>query len=482
MEEAARAAEGEMTQALPVTPETLDTLSRRERRRLERLANPPESWTEEEELIATGQMPAMTGDLLAEQDQLARERADAAAAAAQAYKTTAAEPEVAEAPAAVAEPAAEVQSEVAEAPAAVAEPVAEVQPEFAETPDAVAEPAAEVQPEPKWVAEPEQVVDADSGDEVPADLRQLFPQGSLQARAIAAQAAAEPVAPEPADTTAVDEIRRLTHEAMAGINRVAAASATEPQEEPDAHAAPETDVPNSEPLDDMPLNAVPLNPMPLNPMPVDSGEGEPAAANVPALPDGVDVEALWNAPTLSEQDRSPKLTPAFNDVDPEPVELAAAPFVNDVPVPRQPTGTEAPGTEPVWSALVPARPGAHPDSAFGDVDQMREAAPQPTVWDTHPLTNPGATPVRELPSEPVVRELPKPDLSVLLTAQAAPSVGQTPYVSTEPLTTTGAMPQRLAEPQSGGGARHFRWAHLAVIGAIAFVLGVVAWNIARSGS
>ena len=91
MEEAARAAEGEMTQALPVAPETLSTASRRERRRLERLANPIETWTEEEELIATGQMPAMTPEVLAEQDRLVAERAAKAQAeaAAHAYEETA---------------------------------------------------------------------------------------------------------------------------------------------------------------------------------------------------------------------------------------------------------------------------------------------------------------------------------------------------------------------------------------------------------
>jgi len=105
------------------------------------------------------------------------------------------------------------------------------------------------------------------------------------------------------------------------------------------------------------------------------------------------------------------------------------------------------------------------------------------MWDTHPFMNPGASPVRELPAEPVRQELPRPDLSALLNTQANPTVGQQAALrSTEPLTSTGALPQRVAEPVAGGGTRHFRWAHLAVIGAIAFVLGVLAWNIARSNS
>ena len=89
MEEAARMAEGDATQALPVAPESISVASRRERRRMERLAHPVETWTAEEEMIATGQMPAMTPDLIAEHEQLARERAAAEQAdAAAAYEAT----------------------------------------------------------------------------------------------------------------------------------------------------------------------------------------------------------------------------------------------------------------------------------------------------------------------------------------------------------------------------------------------------------
>ena len=89
MEEAARMAEGDATQALPVAPESISVASRRERRRMERLAHPVETWTAEEEMIATGQMPAMTPDVIAEHEQLARENAAAEQAdAAAAYAAT----------------------------------------------------------------------------------------------------------------------------------------------------------------------------------------------------------------------------------------------------------------------------------------------------------------------------------------------------------------------------------------------------------
>jgi hypothetical protein len=430
MEEAARAAEGDETQALPVAPETLDTLSRRERRRLERLAHPIETWTEEEELIATGQLPAMTPEVLAEQDRLVAQAAEADAAAARAYAETAAE----------ADAVVEEAEEVTEAPAPVAQAPAPL-------------PTRHHEPEPSF-------------NEIPADLRHLFPPGSLQARAFEAQQAA--AAPQEEHNDAVDEIRRLTQEAMAGITK-ATTGPVEAVAEAEPEPAPVTEAE----------------------APVDEA---PAASAVPDLPGGVDVEALWNAPTVDEPVRP--LTPAFPDADPEPVTLSEVPLVNDVPAVSQPTGLATENQAPVWSALVPANPAPAPAQQPGPAQQQMfepvSFAPvtspteptqaAPTMWDTHPLTNPGATPVRELPTQAPPQDLPRPDLSVLLGTQPGPSVGQAAYLSTEPSTSTTSVPLRPAEPRAGGGARHFRWAHLAVIGAIAFVLGVLAWNIARSGS
>ncbi|MCR6712984.1 MAG: hypothetical protein NVV57_09965 [Demequina sp.] len=416
MEEAARAAEGEVTQALPVAgePETVSILSRRERRRLERLANPLETWTEEEELIATGQMPAMTPEVIAEQERLAAERAEQERAAA-AFAEVAPQPE----PVAEPEP----------------KPVAEVAPEPEPQPEPVAEVAPEAEPEPEPAAEPAQPV-----SQIPADLRHLFPPGSLQARALETQRTNDVFTTNP---SAADEIRQLTHEAMEDITRASTG----------AHPVVEE-----------------------------------APSEVPALPEGVDVEALWNAPTVDEPVREPKLPPASEPASAEaphdaPVDLAEVPFVQDLPVPSEPKKGDAPGLSPVWSALVPATPSERGEGRGAAAVPVADESPAPSLWDSHPLINPGASPVRELPAEPVQQELPRPDLSALLNTQANPTVEQQAQLrSTEPLTSTGAIPQRVVEPQVGGGTRHFRWAHLAVIGSIAFLLGVVAWNIARSGS
>jgi len=62
--------------AVPGTSE--GTLSRRDRRRLERLEQPMETWTAEEEMRHTGQTPTMTPEVIAQQEALARQRAAAA--------------------------------------------------------------------------------------------------------------------------------------------------------------------------------------------------------------------------------------------------------------------------------------------------------------------------------------------------------------------------------------------------------------------
>src|SRR5690606_30809301 len=65
--------------APPVTGEIAQpTMSRRERRRLERLENPVETWTAEEETAHTGQIPTVTPEVIAQQEALAREKAEAA--------------------------------------------------------------------------------------------------------------------------------------------------------------------------------------------------------------------------------------------------------------------------------------------------------------------------------------------------------------------------------------------------------------------
>lgn len=257
--------EGALTGEIPTTtaPTGIDpasaprALSRRDRRRLERVAQPMETWTAEEEMIATGQIPTMTPEVIAEQERLAREKAAQAQAEAEAASAELRRVALADV---TAERLAEVTGEVRAAGAGPApitpepfapapitpEPIAAVEPEL--TPP-TPEPFAAVEPEPE--SEPE-------APAVPP-LQSLFPPGSLQARAFAeAQAreaesaaagpageaerefATEPTQPEPtpaeptqddsSEDDAAEEIRRLAAAAMATIE--SAAPAPTPAEVP----------------------------------------------------------------------------------------------------------------------------------------------------------------------------------------------------------------------------------------------------------
>lgn len=55
-------------------PEAQQTMSRKERRRLERVENPMETWTAEDEAKHTGQVPSMTPEAIAHQEETARQK------------------------------------------------------------------------------------------------------------------------------------------------------------------------------------------------------------------------------------------------------------------------------------------------------------------------------------------------------------------------------------------------------------------------
>ncbi len=57
------------------------------------------------------------------------------------------------------------------------------------------------------------------------------------------------------------------------------------------------------------------------------------------------------------------------------------------------------------------------------------------------------------------------------------------FAPVEPVPTGQIEVERRERPDLGpaGGVRHFGWAQVAVLGAVAFVLGVVVWNVAELG-
>jgi hypothetical protein len=134
-------------------------------------------------------------------------------------------------------------------------------------------------------------------------------------------------------------------------------------------------------------------------------------------------------------------------------------------------------TEQPASPEQPQQPysGEQPQQAAHD-----QAASQ------HPLANAPA-PEQETPGfEPSQhQDVTHPDQSPLSgeNPQAGePTSDQQGLFGAPPTTGSIEVPRREApDLQPAGGAHHFRGAHLAVIGAIAFMLGVVVWNLAGPG-
>jgi hypothetical protein len=565
-------------------------LSRRDRRRLERTAKPMETWTAEEEQIATGQIPAMTPEVIAEHEKLAKEKARLAAEEAEAASaelrrvafagsydgtdgdeaprdadeppempTAPATPTVTERPrrasifgggapepsgAPVADepvPGPEAALEAADLENAV---VAEEEPpgfEFAVAPEigwpsesgddgdgadvsAWADPATAPAPaapapdEPSWMADvfqaanPDQHIDepapvvhesaawtqeqpAPTADEMspwaaepspaapgdpeqeaqsltPENFRNIFPPGSLQARmmqegAAAAYEAAEragfptgqiPVVTEQGSVAEADaplredvtsegpaeqvdpaeEIRRLTAQAMSGI-----------EHPPSAHDdAPDVPRPASPYDTDTPVSA-----------------DEPAPTPVPFAGFGLGADAP------STQDNQPPFGAVAPATDPSVEAPATFDEIFDANA-----GAGAEEDQPVNAA--------QPDGAQPDVAQPgpAEAAPEASAQDYNEVDRPSYDQHREGPfSQELPVQEPAHELEVP-PGSFSPASNEFPVV--EPVTTGNIEVARRQTPElePAGGARHFRWAHLAVIASIAFLLGVVVWNLAGPGS
>jgi len=82
------------------------------------------------------------------------------------------------------------------------------------------------------------------------------------------------------------------------------------------------------------------------------------------------------------------------------------------------------------------------------------------------------------PFKPVSNPL-QPDFSSLYEQDSAPAFNPLSGTDSTPSTATGQFSAvRRPDLPEVGGAKHFKWLHLAVIGALMFVLGVVIYNAA----
>ncbi|WP_062132849.1 hypothetical protein [Demequina aestuarii] len=591
-------------------------LTRRERRRLERARQPIETWTAEEEMIATGQIPAMTPERIAEQERVERERAEAAQREAESLAAEAAsesgavdshqgeapaveqpEPEPA-APASwhthadeepetvrdgaastdhdvdVSAPSAEDGSHDAPAveensqepessPEQPVEPEPSTEPErptapqrtslIPASPDAGHPDPALHKPSPAHAvsapqSEPESGVDwAPETDESPAHVDSvpedeasdhddapheeptppappsvlgmppgmspemfaaLFPPGSLQRRLMEQQATdqAEPAVEEPDVEDPAEEIRRLTQQAVAGIDAASSrrSVSTPADADPVAQSAAESAAhavlphawgpaasdaqPPRDADSDSTSDTAPSSPS--APQAAFPDAAQPWAGSAPSAP------TAWGSPASDGDPHAPSRA----DDEPSqqaPVSLDEAPF--DAIIGHHP-GTAA-LDEASTASVEMHRPAFHSVSAqpqYGAAERVPDASaqlaphyaafdvPQGSVqapdqaespWAAHPLMSvQRAAP--ELPEVRPSQNIPQPDLSSVRRPTFEPQSGGMPSIEPVPTGQIEVPPRERPDLEADGGPRHFKWAHLAVFGAVAFLLGVVVWNVA----
>jgi len=518
--------------------------SRRDRRRIERLARPMESWTAEEEMIATGQIPVMTPERIAEQEKLAREAAERAAADAETASaelrilaqrdlvqqhpgepsnppvrvssadvplvqpTPRVDPEAPPEERAMVEPysprfefddremkLAGDESEPVEVPTGF-DPEAKIErtpaptgePDFLDVGDlpialpesfesfedvpatpsdegtpAFGAPPSVEQPEAVEMPEATETPEAKLGDAAAREaeaaaarakvFEELFPPGSSRAallehdqgdhEAAAAARSAEPTESFTSEPTqdddeverqrGIEEIRRLTEAAINGIEQ------------------------KSQPESERPLGIERYE------MPADPEEGY-------AL--GV-LGASGSQPEWKQQEASPMPNPG-----------ALAPPTGQFPLTPAPHQATFDDAERTASTEIPVRPMNQPQPTQGDT---------PSQWGSHPLDAVQAPTTTDVNNFQPVRDAPRPDLSRLNNwppiGQSSATDAQSPTTGSQ-VPTTGALfnvdpsatgqigsLRRTPDLPPVGGAQHFKWHHLAVIGALVFVLGVVIYNV-----
>ncbi len=573
-------------------------VSRRDRRRKERLAHPLEAWTAEEEMLATGQIPAMTPARIAEQEQISRNKADRAAQEATAASLEfrrLAESDIRRSPALAVEAPGVAAPEV-EAPVSLQSPPhAPVSREPAAQPTWAPEhPTAfpggfEPASEPSWseqAAAPEQTVpeqtsqefawsasrnaslDAEEApdsevapgagqegaragqpvfepyqprmalddaplavahpvhDEAPFVSQSesvdapvversnifdtLFPPGSRQAKTRQQDpfAAGSPEAPAPAesgqipillpplevpgrDTNPIDEIRRLAAEALSrleGVSRTdeAVAAAAAAGLAPDPSTAAEFDslrsassrsavqAPGAPPTQQGPSRVDAPSEFSWE---VDDGRG-PSANPADVVPTFDSIAGLSHHSEPEPDTSSGGLAPHHAVFDQLPQPGSGATYVRGVEERFAPTTS--------GQFQMPGQPQA-PQGRSAAPQGL--AGPQGPAWASHPL-NAAQGGAAEASDFTPLSNVPTPDFSGLyqqgspgafppLTGAINIAALNNAEFHDGDMNAPGQMPSvRRLDLQEVGGAKHFKWLHLAVIGALMFVLGVVIYNAA----
>lgn len=279
----------------------------------------------------------------------------------------------------------------------------------------------------------------------------------------------------------VEEIRRLAAEAMSGIERAsradeAAAAAT-------AAAGPTADPSARAQFDSLPTGQAPSTARPLDNFAWGEVVGGSPSANQAGNNGPVDSIGDW-AHSAQHAPATPSggMTPQHAGFDQlaEPYSGSAygsAPASGEFPMHGQ-QGQPLSGQFP-----MPEQLGRQPaPQGLGE--------PQGHAWNSQPLLYTEQGQPAEAQAFTPLSNVPKPDFSGLY-QQGSPSAFPplTGAINTAALNAAefhggdlsasgrGTGFRRLELPEVGG-VKHFKWLHLAVIGALMFVLGVVIYNVA----
>lgn len=502
---------GPGTGGIPLTNPDGMPLSRKERRRLERLIHPVETWTAEEEMIATGQIPTLTPEVIAEQERIAREKAAQLQAEAELASRELRRVSMRDVdPSRVAEVTGEIRTHTESAPSlgapslatpVVVPPVAaavEPAPVAIPEPDAPAEPTLVVSPEPSTPATPEPAAEPASAAPVssfappepvtgpeptpepevaasaaPADpaeaFRHLFPPGSLQARAFeeqqkAAQEAADAAQAAQEEDDAAAEIRRLTAAAMANLEK--AGIPTDATPVVPAEMRPEDD-------DDLEKTVPGAYVTPVFPEADAAARG--AVAPPVEWPGGEPVDlagATAHIATPSAPSPAPS-APAADSSVPSLAELAAAAEaaahqVEAAPAAAEPSGSAAPvaPAEDDFGPLIrrePAQPapGVEASPSTGGIavvppNAVPPAAPEVPSLDAllgeipSPASTAGGSVPQapaSTPASPFASVNPAPE-SAAQSASSAPSVQSAPFVESAPSGQVGQVFAPVSQPSA----------------------------------
>jgi len=428
--------EPESPSAAPSKP-----VSRRDRRRMERLEQPMETWTAEEEMRHTGQVPTMTPEVIAQQEELARRRA------------------------------AEAQEDAVRATGEMHQ----VSPQQVSRESVRAVTGED---------EEYDTIDGEGGPRTPGDVTPVETPGVTRFGTPAE--APEPRAGRTKEDPPSDARSKLAEAAAAA----AAALPSERASGMRAFGAPETQSVPQAPHDgaappsyEIPSLADLTPPSGYQALPIDAkdqalAQSAEARAARPSVAPGA-TPPMPPGPQPSGQQQS---GPNAGATTPQ----AAPPNVpGQQGAPPRPQGAPAPPPQPQLQGSPPPQ-GTPPQGA------PPQAKPPTTAVGQIVPGVPGATPSPGAPpgAMPVQGQPPVPQLPAAMTAAGAtgamraipggPTTGSIRAIpGAGPM--TGTITRPTVEVQPAGGAREFGWPHIAVLAAVAFTLGIVVWKVSGIG-